>query len=142
VADRRTETGSALLLFPAGVLILLIFGALAFDVALAHQTKRQLLDVAASAANDAVTFGLDEATLRSSGAYCLDPGRARRAVDAAVAAAGIEVDAIEVRIDDPCTPTVVVRLAAFAPAPFASALPGGSGRTAVSAEGRAVARER
>ncbi len=136
------ERGSALLLFPAGVLILLIFAALAFDVALAHQTKRQLLDVAGSAANDAVTYGLDEAHFRATDAYCVDPDRVRRAVGATVAASGIVITSVEIDVDDRCSGSVAVRLGAEAPAPFGGSLPGAARSLQVRAEQRADVRER
>ena len=47
------QRGNVLLLVPAGVLVLVIFGALAVDAALAFLGQRALTDAAAAAANDA-----------------------------------------------------------------------------------------
>lgn len=144
VAERAEvrERGSALLLFPAGVLILIVFAALAFDVALAHQRKRQLLDVAASAANDAVTYGLDEAELRATGTYCLDPERVRRAVGLAIAASTVDVDDVAISVGGRCDGSVTVRLRATSPAPFSAAIPGMDASTRMAAERTATVRER
>ena len=61
VADRRGrgDRASAVVFVPAAVLILLMLAGLAVDLSVAYLARHQLDDAAASAANDAVTAGLD-----------------------------------------------------------------------------------
>src|SRR5215471_12273387 len=78
--DGRGERGSVLVLMPVGVLIVLLLGAIAVDLTAVHLRRQQAVDAAASAANDAVTFGLDEGALRTGHGYHLDPVRVREVV--------------------------------------------------------------
>jgi hypothetical protein len=64
---------------------MLVLGSIAIDMALVHLRQRQAMDVAASAANDAVTAGVDEAALRS-GSFVVEPTAARRVVERTIAA--------------------------------------------------------
>lgn len=79
------ERASALFLFPALALVVVVLGALAVDVALVHLAERQAFAAAAAAANDAATYGLDPAALRAGEEPRLDPARARRAAEQALA---------------------------------------------------------
>lgn len=67
------------LLAPAAVLVMLLLASIAVDMSLVHLRQRQAFDLAAAAANDAVTAGVDPDALRR-GAYSLD----RRRVDGLV----------------------------------------------------------
>ena len=51
----RDEVGNTLVLFPAALLIVLGFGALALDSATVFLGQRRLVDVAAAVANDALS---------------------------------------------------------------------------------------
>jgi Flp pilus assembly protein TadG len=76
------------MLMPAAVLVLLILSAITFDYAHLYLEKRDLQAAAESAANDAVTFGIDQAAIRRGDGPHLDPGRVAQAVDASLAVHG------------------------------------------------------
>ena len=138
----ETERGSALLLAPAGLLILLVLAALCFDLTLAFQSKRHLVELADAVANDAVTFGLDEARLRTTGAYCLSRDRAIRSVADDLAAAGGDAEVVSVRLiptGSGCPSEVVVTLRTSSPYPFSRAVFRDSRATSIEAHGRASA---
>jgi Flp pilus assembly protein TadG len=83
---RRGERGSVLILVPAGVLVLLILGAICVDFSIAYLAQRQLHDAATAAVNDAAGAALDEARLRTGGSAVLDPDRAADVVRDSLAA--------------------------------------------------------
>jgi hypothetical protein len=129
-----------LLLFPAAVLIVLVLGAIAVDLAAVHLAKREVLELAASAANDAVTAGLDQGRFRATGEYVIDPTLAADAVDRAVAANEPDGRTTVVRVEiGPGPGQVTVELAAPADPIFSSALPGGPGTTTVTGSATATA---
>lgn len=82
---RGGDRGSVLILMPACLLIVLVLASIAVDMTLVHLRQRQALDVAASAANDAVTAGVDVGALRA-GEYRVEPAAARQVVARTVAA--------------------------------------------------------
>jgi hypothetical protein len=84
------DRGTALLFFPAGLLVVVALAAIAVDLARLHLVDRAVEDAAAAAANDAVTVGLDEAAFRTGAGYQLDPRRAAQAASATVAGHRIE----------------------------------------------------
>lgn len=141
--ERYGEAGSALLLFPAGILILLVLASLSFDLSLAFQRKRQLVELADAAANDAVTAGLDEARLRVDGSYCLDPGRVARSVGRSLEASELQPRVVQVRLitapGAACPTGVAVTLAARTEYAFARAVPGMPAGAALEATGAATA---
>lgn len=83
------DAGSSLMLMPAAVLIVLLLGAVAVDLSIVRMAHRDLVNVAASAANDAVTDGLDAAEYRRSGAYVIDLDRANEVLDRSLAHHGL-----------------------------------------------------
>lgn len=131
------DRGSALMLMPAAVLIVLALAAITVDLGLVQLGRREASAAVDAAANDAVTFGFDEAAYRRGEGYHLDPGRVRTAVDRSLAIrsstsrwAGpphITIDGTRVTV------TVRVRIDYV----FARALPGGPDHTTVSAVGSA-----
>jgi len=136
------ERGTALLLAPAGMLILLVLAALSFDLALAFQAKRQLVELAEAAANDAVTAGLDDGRFRAGGTYCLDPARVARSVAATVGAGTTEVRVVAVDVPaapGDCATATAVTLEAHSPYPFGRAIPGMPDGVVLRATGRATA---
>lgn len=140
LVSRRTfdERGSALILFPAGVLAVLVLAAIAMDLSLVHLARREAITVAESAANDATTYGLDEHLFRSGGGYALDPGRVRAAIDRSIVAAGVgeHLDGPpRVTIDGT---TVRVQVALQVDYVFARALPGVAHTTTVTANAAAT----
>lgn len=133
------ERGSVLLLVPAGVLVLVVLGAVAVDFALAFLGQRELTGAAAAAANDAATAGLSDAAFYGSdqGPVVLDAARAERVAAAAVQARrprGVEVTSVAVRVEGPL---VCVAVVGRVPYLFAPVVPGTSGAAVV--RGQAVA---
>lgn len=137
-APRPADRGSALLLMPACVLIMLVLASITVDMALVHLRQRQALDVAASAANDAVTAGVDTAALRS-GTFVVHPTNAREVVARAVAASEVAPHLAgppEVTVDDD---RVEVRLTLRADYLFTGVMPGTPEATTVTATASATA---
>jgi Flp pilus assembly protein TadG len=134
----RRERGSALVLMPAGVLVVLILASIAVDMSVVHLRKRQALDLAASAANDAATGGVDPADLRA-GAFRLDPATARQVVLRTVAASEL---APYLAAEPAVTVTaagVEVTLAVEADYVFAGVVPGAPDGSVVTATATASA---
>ena len=106
--------GSVLFLFPVGLIIVLLLGAIAVDLGNVWLQQRRLADAADSAANDAVTFGVDQGALRTGGELVLDPARVRTAVDRSVRAhdlpAATGAPAVAIGSDADGDPTIEVRL--------------------------------
>jgi hypothetical protein len=83
------DEGSALMLMPAGVLIVFVLAAITVDLSLVHLARKELVNAASAAANDAATHGLSEQSLRGDGAYRLDGRRVEHAVLESLAARGL-----------------------------------------------------
>jgi len=77
------------MLMPAAVVVLLILSAITFDYAHLYLAKRELQAAAESAANDAVTFGIDSAAVRRGLGAHLDDRLVLQAVDASIGAHGV-----------------------------------------------------
>ncbi len=77
------------MLMPAAVLIVLVLSAIAVDLSIVQMGERQAIDAADAAANDAVTYGISESTLRGGGGLTLDPQRVRASVRHTLDAQGI-----------------------------------------------------
>lgn len=127
------------MLMPAGVLVVLLLGAIAFDLSLVFLRQRQASSVAADVANDLASLALDVPTFRETGEYELDPDRAdslgRSLLDASdladeLTAATITVDGLD---------TVTVRVTVEVGYVFAKAVPGAADGTTVTASATAVA---
>jgi hypothetical protein len=73
---------------PAGLLIVFVLASIAVDMSAVHLRKRQAVDLASAAANDAATAGADQGLLRQ-GNYVLDRDRARQVVDDVIAASDL-----------------------------------------------------
>jgi uncharacterized membrane protein len=69
----RRERGSALILMPAVVVVMLILGAIAVDSAIAYLGHRQLEDFTASVADQAAAGALDQGSFYNGGRVRLDP---------------------------------------------------------------------
>ena len=122
----RSDRGSVLALVPAALLVLIVLAAIAVDTTTEYLARRELAAAADAAANDAVTFGLDEARFRETGEFVLDPERAEEAVRRALAArSSTVIDRAAVAVDsDPEEGTVTVTLRSSAHLVFSPALPG------------------
>ena len=82
---RCRDRGTVLMLMPAAVLVLLMLGGIAFDYAHLFLAKRELSSVAEAAANDAVTHGVDQASVRRGDGFALDAALVVDSVAASVA---------------------------------------------------------
>jgi hypothetical protein len=142
-ARMRQEDGSALLLLPAGVLVVVVLGALALDAAAIFAAQRQLMDSAAGAANDAVTVALDPDRFYGCGELVLDPEHTSARVAASLSVRSDEVNAWDVRVSRTAdgAPTVVVRLGDTVDRVFARSVPGIGSSVDITATAEAVARE-
>lgn len=141
VAERASgQAGSALLLMPAAVLIVLVLGALAVDRAVAFGAQRELVVTAQAAANDAVALGIDVDGVRTGEPPTLDPALVDRAVAASVAAGvavGDEPISVAWSID---RGTIEVRLEQRVELVFAPGVPGAGEYVVVRASARAELR--
>lgn len=121
---------------------MVVLGAVAVDTAVVHLRTREAVVVAQSAAQDAVTVGLDGEGFHRGEGYRIDAGRAQRVALEVVAASGLATDLrapprVEVDGD-----RVRVTLVVAVPAVFSPALPGGAGPATVTVEGEAVVTRR
>lgn len=87
---RRPEQGSALMLVPAGVLILIMLGAIAVDSAVGFMAQRELSSLAAGVANDVAGAAVsDPAFYEETGTIRIDTAAADARADAARTSSGI-----------------------------------------------------
>lgn len=139
MSDRRRERGSVLALVPAGLLVLMLLAAIAVDSSVAYLGRRELAAAADAAANDAVTYGLDESRFRETGAFALDPVRAEEAVRRALLARHSDVvdrAVLDVQTDAE-TGSVTVTLRSTTALVFAPAVPGAPNDVIVVAQATA-----
>jgi Putative Flp pilus-assembly TadE/G-like len=133
------ERGSALVLMPAGLLIVLVLASIAVDMSLVHLRKRQAFELAAAAANDAATAGVDQGRLRTTQAYVLDPERTRAVVADVVAASELAPQLTRPPVVTVTGAAVRVELALEADYIFADVVPGAPDGTVVTATATATA---
>jgi hypothetical protein len=130
-----------MMLMPAAVLVILVLGALAVDVAVVHLGERQAFGAATAAANDAATYGIDPSALRRGDEPGIDPARARHAAMASLAGEQtIDPDAAPVVEVDGTSVTVTVTLQLEYI--FSQGLPGAPDGTTVTARATADASQR
>lgn len=77
---RRPDVGSALALVPAGLLVLVLLGALAVDSAVTYLGQQQLHDALTAAANDAAGAAIDNRAFYQGGRVVLDASQAQTVV--------------------------------------------------------------
>ncbi len=114
-----------LILVPVGLLVIILLGAMAFDLSLAFAGERRVADLAASWANDAAASISDDAFYSAGQVVEIDLDRARDAVEARLAALddpGLTVDDVRVERLDPVTLRVTVT--GRVPLLFLDAVPG------------------
>jgi hypothetical protein len=133
------DRGSALLLMPAGLLIVLVLASIAVDMSLVHLRKRQAFELAAAAANDAATAGVDQGRLRTTHDYVLDPERVRAVVADVVAASELAPELAKPPKVTVTAAGVRVELALQADYIFADVVPGAPDGTEVTASATAAA---
>jgi len=136
------QRGSVLVLMPVAVLIVLLLGAVAVDLTVVHLRQQQAVDAAASAANDAVTLGLDEDALRAGRGYRLDAERVRRIVVESIDAQGL-TDGLAGPpiVTEPTPQSVQVVLTFRVDYIFARSIPGAPRSTTVRGTATASAQE-
>ena len=135
----RRDRGSALMLMPAGLLIVLVLASIAVDMSVVHLRKRQAFELAAAAANDAVTAAVDQGRLRTTHDYVLDPERARAVVADVVAASEVAPELTGPPVVTVTAAGVRVELALEADYIFADIVPGAPDGTEVTASATAAA---
>ena len=142
VRDAGRQRGSVLLLVPAGVLVLVILGAIAVDAAIAFLAQRELAGLATAAANDAAAAaaaGPRYYAPGTGGQVAVDPALARRSVDRSLAGASVPMVA-GLQVDVRTTAThVCVTLTGRVAYLFARAVPGAAASAAVTGRGVAAA---
>jgi hypothetical protein len=127
------------MLMPAGVLVVLLLGAISFDMSLVFLRQRQASSTAADVANDLASVALDVDEFRAQGTYRLDPRRAddlgRSLLDQSDLASSITAASIEVTAPD----TVMVTVTMSVDYVFSKAIPGAPDGTTVTAHASASA---
>lgn len=137
----RRENGTVLMLMPAAVLVLLVLAGIAFDYAHLFLAKRELSSVAEAAANDAVTFGVDQASVRTGHGYVLDERLVEQSVAASLATSARDLRLVgEPTIELLSPSTVRIRLTATIDYVFTRAFPGARTSEVVTVEAVAAAR--
>lgn len=133
------DRGSALLLMPVAVLIVIILGAIAVDSSITFLAQRELVDATQAAANDAATYGADTGRIRSGSGYVLDPTRVDEAVQRAFAARGLDHADVSYEVVDG---SLVVHASRRVSTVFSKAIPGGVGTVVVTARATGEPRSR
>lgn len=139
-ARGRGERGSAVLLVPAGLLIVVLLAAVAVDVSRLYLARRELVDIAASAASDIAAAAIEPGPYLASGELHWSQARAEAALEDALARRGLADDvraSVALAGRSPSTQVEVV-LEVDVRWLFARGLPGGGGTTAVRGGGWAV----
>lgn len=137
------DRGSATMLLPAAMLLMVALGAIAVDLSHLHAARAALQNRADAAANDAVTAGLDPIALRSGEGYRLDPRRVEQAARRAARSGptgGLGHLDVDVAIVGPRS--VAVDVSGTVELLFAPALPGGPARVHIRATAGARAEVR
>lgn len=144
VVSFRNERGSALMLVPAGILVLIALSAIAVDSAIAFMAQREMLNRAAGAANDAVTAGISPDQLQRGYDARPEPALVNQIVRSRLVGhtvAGYRIEANDVRttvIDD----TVTVFVEGDIDYIFSGAIPGARDQAHVTATSSAQVRFR
>ena len=71
----RNDRGSALMLVPAGVLVVLMLAGIVIDSAVVYLAEREAASTATAVANDAASLAVDASELRDGGDPVVDPER-------------------------------------------------------------------
>ena len=119
------ERGTALLLFPAAVMVLMVLAAIAVDLTSIHLARREVYRIASQAADDAAAM-IDHHSLRTGDLRTIDLSAATRLVRGELTVAkmpGAIVDGPRVRLG-PRPGTVEVTLTISVEHFFAKAIPG------------------
>ena len=107
----RSDRASVLMLVPAGIVIVLLLGAIAVDSAIVYLEQRQAYNVAFDAANDAAGAAVDLDTLRSTGAIAYEVGRVKTVAAEAIAASATDgLSLVDARIEPDGSVAVTVEV--------------------------------
>ena len=121
------------------MLVVLLLGAIAFDLSVVFLRQRQASSLAVDVANDLATAALDEAAFRADGTYRLDPDRAEALARAYLDASDLRSDLRAAEVEVVSADTVEVRIVLQVDYVFARAIPGTSDGTTVVASATATA---
>ncbi len=135
----RPERGSVLMLMPAGILIVLLLGAISFDLSLLFLRQRQASSVAVDVANDLVSAAFDEQAFRATGAFELDPALADRLGRSLVDRSDLGGEVVGFEVEVIGADSVRIRLTVRVDYVFAKIIPGAADGTTVTAHATAVA---
>lgn len=135
----RRQRGSVLMLMPAGVLVVLLLGAISFDLSLVFLRQRQASGVAVDLANDLASAALDESAFRASGAFELDPRRAYDLAATLIETTDVADDVRTLEVEVIGADRVRVTITLWVDYVFAKAIPGADDGTTVTARATAVA---
>lgn len=137
----RAEHGSALLLFPAAVLIVIMLASLCVDASLTFLAQREIANAAEAAANDAAS-ALNRSVYYDEAGYSLEGSALQRVGTEAIAArVDDKVRNLNVRFIRTDATHVRVEITADVSLIFAKAIPGMSHTTTVHASAEAEAQE-
>ena len=135
------ERGSVLLLFPVGVLAVLVLAAVAVDSAIAFLGEREIAGAVAAAANDAATDALSEDAFYGRGTVELDDGEVARVAEERVRTSigggryrNVAVRAEVIRSSGGCEWSLRVEASATVGYLFARVVPGAADHVEVDAE--------
>ena len=140
----RGDEGSALMLMPAAVLVVIVLAAIAVDAAVQFLGERELAAATAAAANDAAVAALDPRAFYACEGLVVDARQAQnlaresfanRSSDA-VTVTSMDVDVVAAAAG----PAVRVAATGTVPLIFSPAVP--SGRSAATVDAVSVARPR
>jgi len=123
----RADRGQALLLMPAGFLIVIVLLSLVVEAGAMHLHKRQLVDLADSIANDAATYGFDVEAFRATGDVAIDQSAAASIVGSSIAISELPTaTVVGVRVTPGPEPSIEVDLSYVHEYVVAGTLVGGS----------------
>ncbi len=132
--ERSGDRGTAMLLYPAGVMVLLVLAAITVDLTLVRSARQELHSVLQVAADDAAGAA-DPDRLRAGDHLTVDLARARRIVAADLERTDLPGDLtgpVQVTAGDDLG-EVRVEASMEVPSVFIGALPGVADRTVVTA---------
>lgn len=128
---QRDGRGSVLLLFPVGVLAVIVLAAIAVDSSIAFLGERELAGAVAAAANDAATQAISDQAFYSRGTIELDDAAVERVAEERVRTSldvsryqGLAVQATVVRPAAGCAWALEVTASATVHYLFAGVVPG------------------
>jgi len=144
---RDRERGSALLLMPAAVLVMIVLGAFAVDAAVVFLAEREVANLAAGIANDIAGAALDREDFYAGAGgdrdVRIDPDRAREVLELSLGAYQPDYlrDLRPLALSYPADDEVAVRIGASVDYVFSSALPRAAEGADVDATATAAARQ-